>query len=124
MITKRSSRAALVLAAALLGAPSAAGQSFLAPRDYRGTNYLPATARGPDGITSFLLIDNPLSRSDWHGAVREIIERNGLEDGYLRIQVSRGEGLSSIKWTPDDWLHSFISGTNWSADVTRCPTAP
>jgi branched-chain amino acid aminotransferase len=48
----------------------------------------------------FLQIGNPLARSEWHGRIAELIRRNEMDDGYLRIQISRGEGMSSIKWEP------------------------
>jgi branched-chain amino acid aminotransferase len=49
---------------------------------------------------SYLRIENPLSPQEWKKAIMETIRLNDIEDGYLRPQVSRGEGLSSIKWQP------------------------
>ena len=49
---------------------------------------------------SYLRIENPLTPEEWVKAVMETIRLNDIEDGYLRPQVSRGEGISSIKWQP------------------------
>jgi branched-chain amino acid aminotransferase len=55
--------------------------------------------RMEDGL-AYLQIANPLSREQWAAVLDEIIARNDMEDGYLRVQLSRGEGMSSIKWEP------------------------
>ena len=49
---------------------------------------------------SYLRIENPLTPEEWEKAVMETIRLNEIEDGYLRPQISRGEGISSIKWEP------------------------
>jgi branched-chain amino acid aminotransferase len=49
---------------------------------------------------AYLRIANPLSKSQWAEAISDLIRANDMEDGYLRIQISRGEGMSSIKWEP------------------------
>jgi len=48
----------------------------------------------------YLRIEPDLSHQDWWEIVRQVIRRNEMSDGYLRIQVSRGEGISSIRWEP------------------------
>lgn len=47
---------------------------------------------------AYLVIDNPHTDAGWTDLIDETIARNDMEDGYLRLQVSRGEGMSSIKW--------------------------
>ncbi|MGE0240591.1 MAG: aminotransferase class IV, partial [Parvibaculaceae bacterium] len=47
---------------------------------------------------AYLRIDNPHSDGEWIDLIDRIIAENGMADGYLRIQISRGEGISSIKW--------------------------
>jgi branched-chain amino acid aminotransferase len=49
---------------------------------------------------SFLLIENPLTPEEWKKAIMETIRLNDLDEGYLRPQVSRGEGISAIRWQP------------------------
>lgn len=49
---------------------------------------------------AYLLIENPLTPQEWEKAIMGTIRLNDIEDGYLRPQVSRGEGISSIKWQP------------------------
>lgn len=49
---------------------------------------------------SYLRIENPLTLEEWKRAIMETIRLNDLEEGYLRPQVSRGEGISSVKWEP------------------------
>jgi branched-chain amino acid aminotransferase len=51
---------------------------------------------------SYLRIENPLTPEEWTKAIIETIQRNDMDEGYLRPQVSRGEGLSSTKWKPED----------------------
>lgn len=46
----------------------------------------------------YLMIEEPLDHNGWRRVLTELIARNGMQDGYLRLQVSRGEGMSSIKW--------------------------
>lgn len=46
----------------------------------------------------YLMIDEPMDHESWGGIIAELIRRNDLQDGYLRLQISRGEGMSSIKW--------------------------
>lgn len=52
-----------------------------------------------DGL-SFLRIADPFSEEHWIDLIDEMINLNDMNDGYLRIQISRGEGMSSIKWEP------------------------
>jgi branched-chain amino acid aminotransferase len=47
---------------------------------------------------SYLRIRNPLPPEEWKKAILETIRLNDLQEGYLRPQVSRGEGISAIKW--------------------------
>jgi branched-chain amino acid aminotransferase len=47
---------------------------------------------------SYLRIESPHSSAHWMDVLDRIIDANNMEDGYLRIQISRGEGISSIKW--------------------------
>ena len=56
-------------------------------------------ARLKDGL-GYLRIANPYSDAAWADLIDETIAVNALDDGYLRIQISRGEGISSIKWEP------------------------
>lgn len=49
----------------------------------------------------YLRIEPPHDRAGWRRVIRELIERNDMRDGYLRLQLSRGEGMSSIKWRRD-----------------------
>lgn len=53
-----------------------------------------------DAGLRYLRIDPERTRADWHEIVGKIIRRNAIEDGYIRIQISRGEGMSSIRWEP------------------------
>lgn len=46
----------------------------------------------------YLMIDEPFDQAGWRDVLVELIARNKMQDGYLRLQVSRGEGMSSIKW--------------------------
>lgn len=48
----------------------------------------------------YLRIANPHDDDQWLEIITETIARNRMDDGYLRIQLSRGEGISSIKWEP------------------------
>jgi len=48
----------------------------------------------------YLRIAEPYGDDQWSDIVDETIARNDMADGYLRIQISRGEGMSSIKWEP------------------------
>ena len=43
-----------------------------------------------------LLIDIPLGKEEMGGAVRETLDRNGKQEGYVRIVVTRGEGSLGI----------------------------
>jgi branched-chain amino acid aminotransferase len=52
-----------------------------------------------DGL-DYLRIESPHSDAEWADLVDRAIAANDMEDGYLRIQISRGEGISSIKWEP------------------------
>ena len=47
---------------------------------------------------NYLRIESPYSRAQWLDVMDQIIAANDMEDGYLRVQLSRGEGNSSIKW--------------------------
>jgi branched-chain amino acid aminotransferase len=47
---------------------------------------------------NYLRIETPYSRAQWLDVMDQIIAANDMEDGYLRVQLSRGEGNSSIKW--------------------------
>src|SRR5262245_50861368 len=47
---------------------------------------------------SYLRIEPPYGRAEWLDILDRVIEANDMEDGYLRLQISRGEGISSIKW--------------------------
>lgn len=46
----------------------------------------------------YLMIDEPFDQTGWRDILVELIARNKMQDGYLRLQISRGEGMSSIKW--------------------------
>lgn len=50
-----------------------------------------------DGL-AYLHIDSPLDRAGWLDVFDDIVAANDMDDGYLRLQLSRGEGISSIKW--------------------------
>ena len=63
---------------------------------------LDAHLRRMDKGLSYLCIENPLTSKEWTQAIVETIQRNEIDEGYLRPQVSRGEGLSSTKWEPKD----------------------
>lgn len=52
-----------------------------------------------DGL-SYLKIENPLTGEEWKKAIMEMIRLNEIDEGYLRPQVSRGEGMLSTKWEP------------------------
>lgn len=60
---------------------------------------LPHLERLRDGLR-YLRIPDPYLPDEWADIVDAIITRNAMNDGYLRLQVSRGEGISSIKWEP------------------------
>jgi len=47
---------------------------------------------------AFLRIEVTQSAGDWAELLQQTIEVNDMKDGYLRLQVSRGSGISSIKW--------------------------
>jgi branched-chain amino acid aminotransferase len=49
---------------------------------------------------SYLRIENPLTPEEWQKAIMETIRLNDLREGYLRPQVSRGEGISAVRWEP------------------------
>jgi len=49
---------------------------------------------------SYLRIENPLTDEEWKKAIMEMIRVNEIDRGYLRPQVSRGEGMLSTKWEP------------------------
>ena len=38
-------------------------------------------------------LDMPIPESDWPALLQETLERNALSDAYLRITISRGEGV-------------------------------
>ncbi|MBE2276207.1 MAG: aminotransferase class IV [Rhodobacteraceae bacterium] len=59
----------------------------------------PHLDRMRDGL-DYLRIPNPMSDAGWEDLIERTIAENAMEDGYLRIQISRGEGISSIKWEP------------------------
>ncbi len=50
---------------------------------------------------AYLLIDNPFSYEQWEEVILEVIRRNDLKEGYLRPQVSRGQGISAVRWQKD-----------------------
>ncbi|WP_137391958.1 aminotransferase class IV [Rhodoligotrophos defluvii] len=52
-----------------------------------------------DGL-AYLRIANPHDDEGWAALIEQTIAENAMEDGYLRLQISRGEGISSIKWEP------------------------
>ncbi len=49
---------------------------------------------------SYLKIENPLTDEEWEKAIMKVIRLNSMDKGYLRPQVSRGEGMLSTKWEP------------------------
>mgnify|MGYP001028991636 CR=1 FL=1 len=49
---------------------------------------------------SYLLIENPLTGEEWKKAIMKTIQLNAMGEGYLRPQVSRGEGISAVRWQP------------------------
>lgn len=49
---------------------------------------------------SYLLIENPLTPEKWKKAIMETIRLNAMDKGHLRPQVSRGEGISAVRWQP------------------------
>lgn len=59
----------------------------------------PHLDRMRDGL-DYLRIPNPFDDAGWEDLIERTITENEMEDGYLRIQISRGEGISSIKWEP------------------------
>ncbi|NGM47787.1 branched-chain amino acid aminotransferase [Rhodobacter sp. SGA-6-6] len=59
----------------------------------------PHLDRMRDGL-DYLRIPNPFTDVEWEDLIERTIAENAMEDGYLRIQISRGEGISSIKWEP------------------------
>ena len=59
----------------------------------------PHLDRMRDGL-DYLRIPNPYDDAGWTDLIARAIEENAMDDGYLRIQISRGEGISSIKWEP------------------------
>ncbi|MCO5070749.1 MAG: aminotransferase class IV [Rhizobiaceae bacterium] len=59
----------------------------------------PHLDRMQDGL-DYLRIENPYDNVGWSDLIERTIDENKMEDGYLRIQISRGEGISSIKWEP------------------------
>jgi branched-chain amino acid aminotransferase len=61
---------------------------------FRLKPHLDRLARG----LRYMLIDEPYDHAGWRQIIVDLIEKNALQDGYLRLQVSRGEGMSSIKW--------------------------
>ncbi|MBE1206080.1 aminotransferase class IV [Aminobacter carboxidus] len=59
----------------------------------------PHLDRMKEGL-AYLRIANPYDDDGWAALIEQTIAENDMEDGYLRIQISRGEGISSIKWEP------------------------
>lgn len=59
----------------------------------------PHLERMKDGL-DYLRIQNPHDDAGWTELIERTIAENDMEDGYLRLQISRGEGISSIKWEP------------------------
>src|SRR5688572_24430030 len=57
----------------------------------------PHLDRMRDGL-DYLRIPNPDDDDGWTGRIEQTIVENDMDDGYLRRQISRGEGMSSIKW--------------------------
>lgn len=49
---------------------------------------------------SYLKIENPLTHEEWKKVIMNVIQLNSMDKGYLRPQVSRGEGMLSTKWQP------------------------
>ena len=70
---------------------------------------------------AYLRIEPPYGRAGWLDIFDRVIEANDMEDGYLRVQISRGEGISSIKWerrlrkpSPTPW-----SSRSWIRDYYK-----
>lgn len=59
----------------------------------------PHLERMKDGL-EYLRIPNLHSDAEWTDIIERTIDENDMDDGYLRLQISRGEGMSSIKWEP------------------------
>lgn len=59
----------------------------------------PHLDRMKEGL-AYLRIANPYDDDGWAALIEQTIAENDMQDGYLRIQISRGEGISSIKWEP------------------------
>ncbi|MGB3540254.1 MAG: aminotransferase class IV [Mesorhizobium sp.] len=59
----------------------------------------PHLDRMRDGL-DYLRIENPFDDAGWNDLIERTITENKMDDGYLRIQISRGEGISSIRWEP------------------------
>lgn len=59
----------------------------------------PHLDRMKEGL-DYLRIPNPHDDAGWTDLIEQTIAENDMEDGYLRLQISRGEGISSIKWEP------------------------
>lgn len=59
----------------------------------------PHLDRMRDGL-DYLRIENPYDDGGWNDLIEQTITENKMDDGYLRIQISRGEGISSIRWEP------------------------
>jgi len=59
----------------------------------------PHLDRMRDGL-DYLRIENPYDDAGWNDLIEQTITENKMDDGYLRIQISRGEGISSIRWEP------------------------
>jgi branched-chain amino acid aminotransferase len=65
-----------------------------------------------DGSCAYLNLELPLGRERMREVCAELIERNGVDDGYLRIVVSRGEGypLSDPRRTEGAVLAITVQG--------------
>lgn len=91
-------------------------------------------ARFEDGLSAFRL---PLATGEIEGLCRELIRRNGLRQGYVRLIVSRGEGGAGamgylpgsckpylIIQTVDKPFPDFLSLRLWVSSVPAGPATP
>jgi branched-chain amino acid aminotransferase len=83
--------------------------------------HLDRTFRG----MGFLKIDSPLTRDELKQAILDTIDVNTLEQGYLRVQVSRGEGEGADMWNklrsgPYFMIYAnHFTETNWISSEKR-----
>lgn len=50
---------------------------------------------------AYLQIESPLTLEEMKNVIMEVIKRNDIVDGYIRPQISRGEGLAAFIWEPE-----------------------